>query len=384
MVQYRCDVCCKTFGAKGAYLSHLTRKTPCKTNFYKDTVPKTFFCTDCHREFSRKDCLNKHVCKPITVKNKISKENTICGTTNTNNNTNANANGNANTNINGNGNKSIVNNFCINYNLAPFCKEDINCLTLAEKIEVLNSDNVLETIIIRVNFNPDKINNHNFFYKDVKNGYGMIYDGKTWKKERINCILELLCEAREQNLKDIYAQIDFYLSAEDKTQIKQVLDKVNKLIKPRFEDYGKKDKNIFFAHLKKHMVNNSILGETAMENTVGLSATELVVATNKPKILQNSTYTIADIERDMRLNAQLKEISLYLITILLKDKIIDFDTYTELSTFVSKTPDNSHIRCAISAFTNAILFNKSINMDIVNNYIDQNNIINNYVDKHFV
>ena len=363
MVQYRCDTCLKIFYLKTDYTRHINRKNPCTANTIL-SPPKSYTCDCCHKVFYRKDCFNKHRCSGI---NKI---------VNNSNNTAVTKNniGNGNNNMIGNSNSTITtgnnNNICVNYILAPFCKEDMDCLVFAEKFEVLNSDNMLETIIIRVNFNPDKFDNHNIFYKDVKNGYGMIYDGKTWKKERINCILEMLCEAREQNLKDIYSQIDFYLSPENKSEINKVLDKVKSLLRPGLGDFALKNKNMLFAHLKKHMVNNCDLGQTAMLNTNTQAKNYDSVPSSKNNGLSFSAEKIADIERDMKLNSSLKKIIKYLLATLLVNNLIDPKICSEIAS-AGKSPNNVHLRAIVSSLSDTLISNKDINMDIINLRIDQ-------------
>ena len=81
MVVYKCNKCNKTFNRKSSYDNHLKRKNPCTPysaddSKIKPNVPKTeqsfqnrneskFKCEFCHRTYSRKPNLNKHlkICK---------------------------------------------------------------------------------------------------------------------------------------------------------------------------------------------------------------------------------------------------------------------------------------------------------------------------------
>ena len=64
---YECKNCFKKFPFKGDYIRHLNRKRPCKFGSNVDTKAKMFKCKKCGKNFTRKDYLQKHVCKSLKV-----------------------------------------------------------------------------------------------------------------------------------------------------------------------------------------------------------------------------------------------------------------------------------------------------------------------------
>lgn len=371
MVQYQCNQCYKYFSLKCDYDRHLARKRPCKPNRNKDIRPKTYDCDCCHQKFSRKDHFNKHICIPTDK----SVANTAVSTCKS---TNKIIKGSYNCNIYGGDNNSK--NIYINYNLAPFGKESMDCLSLDEKINILNSKNILQSIIISINFNPTKFNNHNVYYGDVKNGYGMVYDGKSWRKERISSILNTLCDTRHKNLNDIYDEIKFYLPPQDKTQIRRVLDSVDCLIYPRLRiDFVNREN--FHSHTKIDMVNNSKLGKTAMDNTNNCAYydTALAKLAEEPKFIGKPKYTVAEMQREINLNHRLKKFAVYSLKILYTNDLVAYTDFDNILAFIDVEPDNSHLRAVIHVIDNAICHNTSANLDIINNEIEYRDQVADYM-----
>lgn len=190
-----------------------------------------------------------------------------------------------------------------NYNLIPFAKDKIDCLSLTEKIKIFNLDNVMaiiETLIVYINLDYKKTNNHNFFYKNIKNDYGMIYNGEKWIKKRINKILQILCDARKQNLWDIYEEIQFYLPNNIKNKYKNVLDNIDNILRPN-DEIGQKNKKSLFTNIKKYMIDHYELGEDAMLNII------FNANNNIDKRFPGTNYTIDQIERHIKLTKLIKE-----------------------------------------------------------------------------
>lgn len=131
MVEYKCKKCSRIFNRKNDYDRHITKKNPCN----KITNLPIYNCETCDKKFTRKDNLTRHlkICKN-TVINDIQK-----------------INNNGNYNISqmqkGDHNKMIIK----NYNLFPFGKDGIDCLTTPEKIAIFSSDeNPMEMIIVKL------------------------------------------------------------------------------------------------------------------------------------------------------------------------------------------------------------------------------------------
>ena len=182
MVEYQCNKCTKTFTKKYNYMKHNERKTPCSILNNNFRITKKHKCKNCNKKINRKDNYKRHIekCKKnISIKKY-----------------NVNSGSNYGQIINGNNNNIIIK----NYNLLPFGRDGIECLTTPEKIAIFSSDeNPMEMIIIKVNLDPLKINHHNVGYTDEHSGFDIIFDGDEWLTERIEVILEILFESKENH-----------------------------------------------------------------------------------------------------------------------------------------------------------------------------------------
>ncbi|RYZ26970.1 MAG: hypothetical protein EOP01_08290, partial [Propionibacteriaceae bacterium] len=159
-VKYTCKKCNKIFENKATLDKHFDRKTDCtKTKYEHKKEKKENKCKECNKEFTRAYSLKRHmnVCKGGKVikttvngdKNKIYNDCTI------------------------NKNTIIKN---LNINLVVFGKEGVENISHKDLVAILTSKtSVIESLIEKINCNPDKPQYHNIYYSDMKSGYGDIY-----------------------------------------------------------------------------------------------------------------------------------------------------------------------------------------------------------------
>jgi len=286
MVEYQCNKCKKIFVKKYNYLKHIKRKTSCTILKKYFQTQQKFKCKYCGKLFNRKDNYNRHTksCNkknntPKKIKQNIIKNRQIIKGDN---------------NINNNNNIVIK-----QYNLFPFGKDGIDCLTTPEKVAIFSSDeNPMEMIIVKVNLDPSKINHHNIGYTDEHRGYGIIFDGDSWLTERIDVIMEVLFESKEGDLLKIYDEIKEFLSDHDNNTIKDTLNDLNKKLNPRNKIDAVSKRNLV-AHLKKHFYNNRDLIIEAKKHTNNNN--KKPNHKNKLKNILKDGLTIEDIDRKLKL-----------------------------------------------------------------------------------
>jgi uncharacterized C2H2 Zn-finger protein len=260
MVEYQCKNCSKIFFKKYNYTRHIERKTPCsilKKSF--QVKKKNFKCKKCKKIFNRKDNYIRHINKCSCTSNtdlslKKNTKQKIIG----------NISGQVlNGDINGDHNKFIIK----NYNLFPFGKDGIDCLTIPEKIAIFSSDeNPMEMIIVKVHLDPLKLNHHNVGYTDEHSGYGIIFDGDKWLTERIEVIMEVLLESKEQDLLKIHDEIKHILTDDKNKNIENTLNNLDRKLRPTNKIDTASKRNLI-AHLKKHFYNKKELVLEAKKNT---------------------------------------------------------------------------------------------------------------------
>lgn len=246
MVNYKCHNCGHIFDRKSNLDNHLARKKACNKQSGSKTNKKVFdpTCKGCGRTFSRRDSLKRHMnnCKGNNKK------------------TNQNVKGKK--IINGNKNKQIkikadnsstVNNILDNHinvvNLYVFGKDGIKNLTSEELFKMLRSNNnCYESLISMVNFNPDKPQHHNVYYPDMKSSYGVIYENNKWITKKIEEILNLILDAKTEDLNEIINEFGDCLNKKTRIKIKNAIENA---------DYSKPDcRKKLISYLKPILFNN--------------------------------------------------------------------------------------------------------------------------------
>jgi len=258
MVEHKCKKCGQIFNKKSTLDDHLKRKNPC------DKGDLNLECQYCHKRYSRRDSLNRHLKTmhtDITVKNCVTGNNSII------------ANKNNNSIIANNNSNITVNNNNINqFFLLPFGIYKLDDLTTTEKIAIFSSKcNPIEMIIIKTHLDPDKDQYHNCGITDIHSGFGIIHDGGEWRCWRISDIMNTLIESGQENSLKIYNKIKHFFQDDVQKSIEHNLDTNQYLLRPRNNhfniDIGSK-KNLI-AHLKSRFYNQRELVEDAMIKTKG-------------------------------------------------------------------------------------------------------------------
>lgn len=191
MVIYTCPDCDKKFDDKYEYTRHLNRKTSCSK---KDK--EQFICNICNKVLSSQFSLKRHqrdICikkqneaillnkiKEIedalqTLKNSKSNVKNIQNVTTTNNNNN----------IYNNIQQNIqnVNNY-FNVDTLPVGKEDVSFITdkgIINMLKIMDIEDIHSNLIEIINFNKNKLNNHNVVRYNKKYYLLLEFDNKNKK-----------------------------------------------------------------------------------------------------------------------------------------------------------------------------------------------------------
>ena len=280
MVSYTCEKCNKIFDRKFLFDRHINRKTDCTNSGSKTSKPIDHKCKKCKKNFSRKDSLNRHL--------KICK----CSVSNSNNNS-ASIKGNNNKNsIVGNNNLAL--NECKNFsiNVVVFTKDGIQSLTPQELSNMFKSNNNLfESMIHFINFNPNKPQHHNVYYPDMKSSYGVVYENKKWVMRKINEILDMLLDAKIEDLNEILNEMGDFLSKKTRQKIRETIEGID-YSKP---GYRKK----LITYLKPILYNNKDIIIKTRKMTESNETVDLDDINDKPiKKVKKSKKVILDDETD--------------------------------------------------------------------------------------
>jgi len=366
MVQYKCNQCFKIFTHKGDYNRHLSRKKPCKFASNVDSKIVFYKCKKCDIKFDRKDNYRRHIkkciilCEKNNINNKINNGSIITG--------------NNGPIITGNNNKIIIN----QYNLVPFAKDGIDCLTLPERVAIFSSnENPMEMIIVEVNMNPDKKNHHNVGYTDQHFGYGIIFDGNRWITERIDVILEVLFESKEKDLLKIYEEIKDFLLDDTKNTIKNTLNNLSEILSPTNKINATAKKKLI-AHLKKHFYNNRHLVLDAKKHTDNNTINN-DHKYNFKNILKEG-YTIEDVAKGIlekkRINLK-KEIAKSILKELSDD--INESEFNALTNIINECTSIKNLSIITNLLNKTFCFKNKINEKIIQNKLRESEIIDKFL-----
>lgn len=213
----KCDKCKKTFNRKYDLERHKNSVHGC-VGGSKTNKKLSYECQYCKKPFTRKDSLSRHdkTCKSKTNIKNGPRQNTNHGSKDIA------THGDHNKIFANETNNIIKNNY--NINLVVFAKDGIQNLTYDELIELFGSnDNLIEALIKIVNLNPNKPQHHNIYYPDLKTTHGEVFEDEKWIKKKIDEILEILIDAKLDDLNDILKDFT-YLDKETKKKIRETIE----------------------------------------------------------------------------------------------------------------------------------------------------------------
>lgn len=287
MVIYKCDICNKIFKQKSHLTDHKNRKKPCKiiepnraiiepnepnekdtndTNIPENSVklePK-IKCVYCNKQFVYKNSLIKHLNNRCKIKRNLDfqKEEIFNDLLNKINNLEHSNNelrkeieklaGNKQRNIikkshinSHNKTKNTINGNINNTFVLVGCgKEDIGKIDKTEILRALKCGfHAPIKLTDAVHFNPNYPEYHNVYISNMKDKYGMVYDGNNWNIVTKNELVDKLYDTNksyvEENLEEFYETLvpsqrnalDRWLNMDDDTpKIKDVKERIKLLL----------------------------------------------------------------------------------------------------------------------------------------------------------
>lgn len=378
MVVHKCPNCKNEYHNKIQLDNHITKKSCEKSDVCnKKILPHV--CKECGQTFDRKYNHDRHVqTKHINVTHTKKNE-----TTNTINGDEANI------NIQDSDIKcrDIINNtnniYVKQYNLKPFCEEDINCLSPHEQLRLLNNKgNLMETIIIQINLNPNVPDNHNCYLTNAKNGQATVFDGKCWKQMTTNAMLEMLCAAREKDLWNIYKSCHMYISPDDAVELNKILIEIGYFLRPdKSNSFHLDSKKILKGAIKTCLANRCNLGIEAHKNTKHLFKEHSDVETPKNNMFEKEGFTIDDVVMKIKRRSEQLEICKLLLGDL--SKRLDKEIYDSLELFIDKTYDHADLNTIIILLTESLWKNTQINIQIITKALETQKSMNVFMKEKY-
>lgn len=204
-----CNKCKQTFTRKQDFIRHKNRLTSCVNGSKTNKKLVVFSCEHCKKQFNRKDNMKRHAegCskkkKKIKVKNIDSTD--IITTVGDNN--------------------LSFNKSPITINLVIYAKDGVKSLNYEELKKLLGSnENLVQGLIKIINLNPERPEHHNILYTDTKSSYGEVYENKTWIRKKIDEILEILIQAKIDDLNEILNDMKDFLNKKTRNKIKDTIE----------------------------------------------------------------------------------------------------------------------------------------------------------------
>ncbi len=110
-------------------------------------------------------------------------------------------------------------------NLFFFGKDGIENLTSKDYKKILKSNkSIIEELITQVNFNPDKPQHHNVYFPNIKSGYGVVYEDNKWIYKKINEIINILLDAKIEDLHEILNDMGDFLTIDVRDEILNAIE----------------------------------------------------------------------------------------------------------------------------------------------------------------
>ena len=97
--------------------------------------------------------------------------------------------------------------------ILPFGGEEINRLSMEDKLEIFASKDPITSLITKTNLNPlfPEYHNVGFGLESKADNYGVIYNGTSFEKRNIDIIMDELLHAKKRDLEKISEEIKQYL-----------------------------------------------------------------------------------------------------------------------------------------------------------------------------
>lgn len=101
----------------------------------------------------------------------------------------------------------------------PFGMEEIEKLTMEQKLEVLMADDMITALIMKTNLNPELTIYHNTYYPDEDSDDGYILTEDCWLKKNIDLIANEMMKNKYRDLMKIYDELKGNLETSARAKI---------------------------------------------------------------------------------------------------------------------------------------------------------------------
>jgi hypothetical protein len=233
MVLYKCNTCLKEFNRKSSYDNHKNRKNPCRppinnnNNKYNcidfgaiapNAVQNKYVCKYCNQSFTRNSSLNRHYNRCKEMKDNVLKEQLFKLLYKMDKQEELQKERqrdykkqieNLESQIKNISQGSTVNNYTYNTNntqniqVLAYDKTDISHLKDKDYKKVLKRGNFcVPNLVDAIHFNPKKPENHNIYIPNMKTGFIMCWNGKSWDIRNREDVIDEIYEDKSNLLID--------------------------------------------------------------------------------------------------------------------------------------------------------------------------------------
>jgi hypothetical protein len=106
----------------------------------------------------------------------------------------------------------LIINIYMDFKLKSFGDDDLDCLSIENKLEIFASKCPIRTIIEKINMNPNNPSSHNFLIENANDSHCKIYSKGQWHDANTDEILLLLHYTKIYDLKKIFNELKPYLN----------------------------------------------------------------------------------------------------------------------------------------------------------------------------
>jgi hypothetical protein len=222
---FMCNFCYSTFTRKDSLVKHLTSRCPIKNNEEKEDNDRYNKLLKEMKKLKEQNIKLQESIKTIAVNNTNTivenLDDTNISPTRVDNRTDNridNRTNMVNSHITNNSNNNNAINSNNTYNIIAFGKEKLDYNEDVVKFLLSYGYDAVAKTIEYTNLNKNKPQYHNVYIPNIKSPYATVYDGKDWKLEDINIVLNQLYDDKRCYLED---KFDEFISSLDKTTKKK-------------------------------------------------------------------------------------------------------------------------------------------------------------------
>lgn len=251
-------------------------------------------------------------------------------------------------------------------------------------------------MISLVNLNKDKPKHHNVGISSLKDGHGIIFNGKQWVSEKNNVITDTLIESKEKDVTHILDEVT------NNEEIKDLLgedgEKLRKEVQNEITEtqVNPKNRKLLKSHIKTLLHNNSHYAINAKKATTKLNNnSDKEISANEIKTLDEPMrrnflkdgVTLEEFklafnkskQKEENLKLQ-KEITNLIMNIYVENDVMSREEFNVINKTINQMTTSDAVKQLLRVIIPRIITKEPLTDEFINGKLHENSVIDNFMN----